>query len=604
VTSAERVSFLLCRPVAYFRLEANRVTFLRSSTDAYESLSPGIMTASGPSVGPSLEPKMASGVRLATLVAACSGILTPVVAGQDDRQCRSVEIGEMDQSEDAVVLIIGTPPERIAAWCADLGRKRAAAVIVDLDAIRDEARLAAREAGLCLLGRRPGSSWAQLFTALSSIVGGWTASGLEALVHEGNNLTALVHTLASRLGNPLTIETAHGEVAAYSAHQGELDAPRRQTILAGASPEPILAKMRRAGIFRRIDGGDEPLRVEAPTLGITPRVAMPIREAGEVLGYLWVMERDRHLNSDDMALLRHGARLAAFHLLRLALEADADQRLRDELICDVVRRAATRAATSDELISARAESIGMDAQATYEVVIVSLDQSERDVLSEPSQAEVRALKRRLFYVVGFEARITDPEAVYISIADSVLVLLPRTHITPTRASEFATRALKACRGASPPVHASVGIGPPAAGLISLPLAYEAAMQAVAVAQRVRGGDTVVGYDGLGAYRLLAHADGMPGADLPISPAVALLQVYDARRGSHYCQTLSVYLDSFGDRAHAARQLKIHHNTLAYRLNRIGDITGLDFNDAEGRLAAQLHLRAAQLHPATLGSSHQ
>ncbi|HYH28808.1 MAG TPA: helix-turn-helix domain-containing protein [Pseudonocardia sp.] len=52
-----------------------------------------------------------------------------------------------------------------------------------------------------------------------------------------------------------------------------------------------------------------------------------------------------------------------------------------------------------------------------------------------------------------------------------------------------------------------------------------------------------------------------------------------------------YLESFGDMVSAARRLHVHPNTLRYRLRRIRELTGLDLDDADTRLAAALQLRA-------------
>lgn len=70
--------------------------------------------------------------------------------------------------------------------------------------------------------------------------------------------------------------------------------------------------------------------------------------------------------------------------------------------------------------------------------------------------------------------------------------------------------------------------------------------------------------------------------------------YDLQQRSDLLETLRVYFDNNGNTARTAAQLTIHRNTLAYRLNRIAEITQLDLEDADVRLNLQLALKARKL----------
>jgi DNA-binding PucR family transcriptional regulator len=83
-------------------------------------------------------------------------------------------------------------------------------------------------------------------------------------------------------------------------------------------------------------------------------------------------------------------------------------------------------------------------------------------------------------------------------------------------------------------------------------------------------------------------------------AVATLLDHDRRHGTDYGMTLAAWLESFGDNALAARSLKIHPNTVRYRLQRIVEVSGIRLDDPDERLVAMLHLRlvAAGAHRVT------
>jgi purine catabolism regulator len=76
--------------------------------------------------------------------------------------------------------------------------------------------------------------------------------------------------------------------------------------------------------------------------------------------------------------------------------------------------------------------------------------------------------------------------------------------------------------------------------------------------------------------------------------LAALIDYDVQQRSDLLETLRVYFDNNGNTARTAAQLTIHRNTLAYRLNRIAEITQLDLEDADVRLNLQLALKARKM----------
>ncbi|MGW5691682.1 PucR family transcriptional regulator [Streptomyces asiaticus] len=80
----------------------------------------------------------------------------------------------------------------------------------------------------------------------------------------------------------------------------------------------------------------------------------------------------------------------------------------------------------------------------------------------------------------------------------------------------------------------------------------------------------------------------------IHPGLRSLLLDPAHRG--LVETLRVYLDHAGDAQHAATALHIHRSTLYKRLHRVEQLTGLQLDVGDDRLAAHLGLKMAELHP--------
>ena len=71
------------------------------------------------------------------------------------------------------------------------------------------------------------------------------------------------------------------------------------------------------------------------------------------------------------------------------------------------------------------------------------------------------------------------------------------------------------------------------------------------------------------------------------PAVEILKEYDRVHEGDFLRTLEVFLDENCSYTAAARSLFIHRSTLIYRMERIGEMTGIDLSDPEERFLLRL-----------------
>jgi DNA-binding PucR family transcriptional regulator len=77
--------------------------------------------------------------------------------------------------------------------------------------------------------------------------------------------------------------------------------------------------------------------------------------------------------------------------------------------------------------------------------------------------------------------------------------------------------------------------------------------------------------------------------VPFRLLVEPLVEHDKRRGSDLVKTLGTYFAASANASEAADRLFLHRNSMAYRLERIGKLTGLDLREPGQALALQLGL---------------
>jgi PucR family transcriptional regulator, purine catabolism regulatory protein len=138
-----------------------------------------------------------------------------------------------------------------------------------------------------------------------------------------------------------------------------------------------------------------------------------------------------------------------------------------------------------------------------------------------------------------------------------------------------------------------GVGRPALGLEQLRQSFYEAEEAVAVsaAMNLQKQPTFFGNSSLFNLLRSKSADELR---LFCNNWLVDLIDYDARQRSELLGTLRAYFANNGNTALTAQTLKIHRNTLAYRLNRIAEITRLDLEDADVRLNLHLALKALEV----------
>jgi purine catabolism regulator len=123
-----------------------------------------------------------------------------------------------------------------------------------------------------------------------------------------------------------------------------------------------------------------------------------------------------------------------------------------------------------------------------------------------------------------------------------------------------------------------------------------AEQAARIGRRFLGGDQVVSFADLGAYRLLASIDDRDTLTAFCDEYLGPLETYDIRSNAELVETLEGFFRANGNHARAAETLHLHRNTLLYRLGRVEALTGRNLDDPETRLCFQLALKIRHLTP--------
>ncbi|MFC0554612.1 PucR family transcriptional regulator [Planotetraspora thailandica] len=370
------------------------------------------------------------------------------------------------------------------------------------------------------------------------------------------DLQRIVEDLAARLDRPLLLDDARQRVVAYTEQNGQLDDIRRDSILHRHTTPEVRAFLRSAGIL----GAEGPLRTPAaPDLGLLPRVCVPVRHDGRLLGFLWFIDAGPPMNQAEVDVAA-----AAVPTLALAL-------FHESLASGLASHRELEAISGLLLGEAEAARALIEAGAFPQTMPVTVTVA-KPAAAEADEALRLTLERGLLAV---RRRLAAHQPLHLVRYDHAVLLTAGT-------SAFAEEM-----HAAMDVPVLVGIGRPRPSLSGAAESYAEALHAAEVAARVPELGRSAEWARLGVYRMLTR---VPQDDL--HPGLERLLGHDQHLP--LLETLETYLDLAGSAAAASHRLRLHRTSLYYRLQRVEELAETDLSDGSERLSLHLSLKLARL----------
>ncbi|GIH72738.1 PucR family transcriptional regulator [Sphaerimonospora thailandensis] len=377
----------------------------------------------------------------------------------------------------------------------------------------------------------------------------------------------IVDDVAMRLNRPLLLEDARQHVVAYSEQNGPLDDIRRDSILRRHTTPEVRAFLGAAGI-REATG---PIRTPgAPDLGLLPRVCVPIRHDGRLLGFLWCIDVAPAMTAQEIDQVAAAAPSLALTLFHASLTAALVSHRELEAVTGLLLGETGGART---LIEAGA----FPRTASVTVAVVRPVAAEPSDATDESDATLRlTLERGLLTV---RRRLAGRHPLHLVRSDHAVLL--------TSGPDGFPEELHAAMD----VPVLVGIGRTHPSLAEAAQSYAEARHAAEVAARVPELGRSARWHDLGVYRMLAR---VPPDSLDGNLHPGLERLLDDAQHLPLLQTLETYLDLAGSALATARRLRLHRTSLYYRLQRVEELVGTDLRDGAERLCLHLSLKAARL----------
>ncbi len=371
---------------------------------------------------------------------------------------------------------------------------------------------------------------------------------MTGLVLRGGGVEDLAAVVTEVLGGTLTVLDGAGRAILGTAPGGTLNGDTKPADSVPLPVEAVLDAARSSRALGRTVRRGELLGASVD-VGGEPMCTLVLRAAGTV-------------PDADLPILERAAIVTALLLLFRRSVAEAEERVRGELLDDLI------AGRWGEGPRDRAGRLGVDLDAAHVLVVARHDgQRERAAFWASSQAAL----------YGGLAGGRDGEVVLLLPGDRPGAL---------------ARQVAAELGASLGTPVTAGASGPVRGPEGVPGAHAEARRCVDALRALgRTGDGA-GPEELGFVGLLVGDPRDVGGF--VRSVLGPLLDYDKRRGTALVSTLEAYFAAGGSQARAAEALHIHVNTVTQRLDRMGRLLGEGWQEPGRALEIQLALRLHRL----------
>jgi PucR C-terminal helix-turn-helix domain/GGDEF-like domain len=342
-------------------------------------------------------------------------------------------------------------------------------------------------------------------------------------------------------------------------------------------------------------------------------IVAPILVGDDVPAYLLTFTK-ADADGGDMSLLvtEHAATICGVILGRERVVAAAARQVRDDLVEGLL----LGTSHGNGEVGRWARHLGYDASREHRILAVAIEATG----SAGASGSAAALWKRVASAIDHFFASRMPGAI-IAIREGEVVIVvpdpdgpagspprvstaggsgassprasaggssPRVGAAPgIEAIRLSTTCLARMRDLFPEAVVTIGIGGSCRDPAEIARSYGQARRTIDAVVRLGRQGQAVAFEDLGIHRLLLQVPDLAELKSFASEILGDLDRQDPQRGAELLATLACYFRENNSPQRTAQSLHVHPNTVAYRIRRVQEITGLRLDTYRDRLMAQV-----------------
>jgi purine catabolism regulator len=317
---------------------------------------------------------------------------------------------------------------------------------------------------------------------------------------------------------------------------------------------------------------------------------LPVVSGHNTQGYICALGKTDELSPMELMVMEHAATIATLESAQDRIRFETEVRLKGDFVDEVING---DGGTTESIVR-RGTFLGCDLSQGATVILLAVEGSVDSRLLENDKIEKQTEKffsRCSRYVSSLEGS----SLVSLKAGNVVVFLCGPTAKDPaavTRMAEVMQRLGQVEVG----LVVSVGIGTHVPDPSSIEHGYQEALVALKVGRKLHGLGALLHFRDVGTYRLLLDIWERDPEQVRAlyEETIGPVDRYDEANGSQLTETLVTFLTNDESLTKTAADLFAHRHTVRYRLEKIGEITGLSVFKTEHKERLGLGLKARSL----------
>lgn len=317
------------------------------------------------------------------------------------------------------------------------------------------------------------------------------------------------------------------------------------------------------------------------------QIVVPIETINHIKTYLLIGEFNKPLEELDLIAVENCAISLSLELVKQFAVAEVNKKFKNDLIDELIEGKYQQM----NAVFQKANVIGWDLNGAFAAVLFKISSEIDETTNFPVKS----------YELMYEAiHHYLPDGIIRTRSDLVIVLwkLNERNIKADnwvdQIKETAKKIQTSIKSQLKDVIVQVGIGSLQKSIIDISESFKEAQDALDIGEVVNGKEGITVFSELGIFRLLSKINDSSLLKSFIPQSLQKLLDYQHANKKDLLLTLKTFLECKQNATKASQILYIHHKTAVYRLERIKDITGMNYEDPEEMLSVQVGLKIVDI----------
>lgn len=318
-------------------------------------------------------------------------------------------------------------------------------------------------------------------------------------------------------------------------------------------------------------------------------IALPVIIEGQQYGWVKAILLERRFSLLELITLERVCSIVALDILRQHNVAQIENKYKAEFLSQLL--SSSNLYEKDYLERGRA--FGWELTSDYAALLLDVSLPSEAGKIKIQEDRRQDLKTRAAILLENFCSQMQVKFILVNNGDGLALLLEPSLVANSKDSG-ARDFLRQLRAALDSWEVTIGIGSGYNGIKGIKRSSREAKIALELGRYLFGNGSDIYYSNLGVYGLLLKRDSMAELKDFVQEILGPFLDYDYNKKGDLYKTLKIYLETNCNVKETSEKMYTHYNTILYRVNKIKELTGIDFNQPDQKMNLQVAMRLSQV----------